>query len=76
MSKKDKKIEIQLQDAKVKVNQTTIDGFELLVGKRLIGQIVELEGKFAVVDKETVVGFHKKMDDAVAAVIETYNLNH
>ena len=76
MSKKDKKIEIQLQDAQVTVNNTSIEGFELLVGKRVIGQIVEIDGKFAVVDKETVAGFHKKMDDAVAAVIEAYNLNH
>ncbi|MEE1424938.1 MAG: DUF2969 family protein, partial [Streptococcus salivarius] len=52
------------------------EGFELLVGKKVIGQIVEIDGKFAVVDKENVVGFHKKMDDAVAAIIESYNLNH
>ena len=75
MSKKDKKIEIQINDAKV-VNKATIEGFELLVGKKVIGQIVEIDGKFAVVDKENVVGFHKKMDDAVAAIIESYNLNH
>lgn len=76
MSKKDKKIEIQINDAKVVVNKATIEGFELLVGKKVIGQIVEIDGKFAVVDKENVVGFHKKMDDAVAAIIESYNLNH
>lgn len=76
MSKKDKKIEIQINDAKVVVNKATIEGFELLVGKKVIGQIVEIDGKFVVVDKENVVGFHKKMDDAVAAIIESYNLNH
>ena len=69
MSKKDKKIEIQINDAKVVVNKATIEGFELLVGKKVIGQIVEIDGKFAVVDKENVAGFHKKMDDAVAAII-------
>ena len=73
MSKKDKKIEIQIKDAKVIVNKATIEGFELLVGKKVIGQI---DGKFAVVDKENVSGFHKKMDDAIAAIIEAYNLNH
>ena len=41
MSKKDKKIEIQIKDAKVIVNKATIEGFELLVGKKVIGQIVE-----------------------------------
>ena len=76
MSKKDKKIEIQIKDAKVIVNKATIEGFELLVGKKVIGQIVEIDGKFPVVDKENVSGFHKKMDDAIAAIIEAYNLNH
>ena len=76
MSKKDKKIEIQIKDAKVIVNKATIEGFELLVGKKVIGQIVEIDGKFAVVDKENVSGFHKKMEDAIAAIIEAYILNH
>ena len=76
MSKKDKKIEIQIKDAKVIVNKAIIEGFELLVGKKVIGQIVEIDEKFAVVDKENVSGFHKKMDDAIAAIIESYNLNH
>ena len=76
MSKKDKKIEIQIKDAKVIEKKATIEGFELLVGKKVIGQIVEIDGKFAVVDKENVSGFHKKMDDAIAAIIEAYNLNH
>ena len=58
MSKKDKKIEIQVKDAKVTVNKAIIEGFELVVGK------------------ENVAGFHKKMDQAVAAIIEAYNLNH
>lgn len=43
MSKKDKKIEIQIKDAKVIVNKATIEGFELLVGKKVIGQIVECQ---------------------------------
>lgn len=76
MSKKDKKIEIQVKDAKVTVNKAIIEGFELVVGKKIIGQIVEIDGKFAVVDKENVAGFHEKMDQAVAAIIEAYNLNH
>ena len=76
MSKKDKKIEIQIKDAKDIQNKATIEGFQLLVGKKVNAQIVEIDGKFAVVDKENVSGFHKKMDDAIAAIIEAYNLNH
>ena len=42
------------------VNKATIEGFELLVGKKVIGQIVEIDGKFAVVDKENVCRFPQK----------------
>ena len=35
MSKKDKKIEIQVKDAKVIVNKAIIEGFELVVGKKV-----------------------------------------
>ena len=57
--------------------KATIEGFELLVGKKVIGQIVEIDGKFAVVDKEKCCRFpQKKWMNAVAAIIESYNLNH
>ena len=52
MSKKDKKIEIQIKDAKVIVNKATIEGFELLVGKKVIGQIVEIDGSLPLLIKK------------------------
>lgn len=36
MSKKDKKIEIQLSDAQVKVNQNNVEGYALINGKKLL----------------------------------------
>ena len=49
MSKKDKKIEIQLADAKVTINNANVDGYNLTAGKKVIGEIAELDNKFAVV---------------------------
>ena len=72
MSKKDKKIEIQINDAKVIVNKATIEGFELLVGKRVIGQIVEIDGKFAVVDKENAI--KEELETKIAKFRESINL--
>ncbi|HEQ9960338.1 DUF2969 domain-containing protein [Streptococcus pyogenes] len=76
MSKKDKKIEIQLIDHKVMVNQTKIDGYQLQVGKRVVGEIAELDEKFAVIKNDTVDSFFKTLEQAVENIIENYNLNH
>ena len=76
MSKKDKKIEIQLIDHKVLVNQTKIDGYQLQIGKRVVGEIAELDEKFAVLKNDTVDSFFKNLEQAVENIIENYNLNH
>lgn len=76
MSKKDKKIEIQLIDHKVMVNQTKIDGYQLQIGKRVVGEIAEVDEKFAVIKNDTVDSFFKTLEQAVENIIENYNLNH
>ena len=76
MAKKDKKIEIQPVDAKVTVNATSVDGSQLVIGKRIVGNIAELDGKFAVIKNEQVANFYKSLDQAIESIIEDYNLNH
>ncbi|HEP6832206.1 TPA: DUF2969 domain-containing protein [Streptococcus pyogenes] len=76
MSKKDKKIEIQLIDHKVMVNEARIDGYQLQIGKRVVGEIAELDEKFAVIKNDTVDSFFKTLEQAVENIIENYNLNH
>ncbi|EHI69814.1 DUF2969 domain-containing protein [Streptococcus ictaluri] len=76
MSKKDKKIEIQLMDHKVTLNNTQIDGYQLHIGKRLVGEIAELDDKFAVLKNDSVDAFFKTLEQAVENIIENYNLNH
>lgn len=76
MAKKDKKIKIQLVDAKVTVNATSVDGSQLVIGKRIVGNIAELDGKFAVIKNEQVASFYKTLDQAIESIIEDYNLNH
>ncbi|MGT2934699.1 DUF2969 domain-containing protein [Streptococcus castoreus] len=76
MSKKDKKIEIQLSDQKVMVDHTEIDGYQLQIGKRIVGEIAEFDEKFVVLKNGTVDSFFKTLEQAVENVIENYNLNH
>ena len=48
MSKKIKKrIEIQLTDAKVAVGRDSYEGYVLTIGKKVIGEIAELDSQFS-----------------------------
>ncbi|MGT2925101.1 DUF2969 domain-containing protein [Streptococcus caviae] len=76
MRKKDKKIEIQISDAQVEVNGAQLSGYQLTIGKKVIGQIAEIDEKYAAVKNGDVVDFHKNLEAAVEAVIEAYNLNN
>ncbi|MDO4666341.1 MAG: DUF2969 domain-containing protein [Streptococcus sp.] len=74
MSKKDKKIEIEIVDGTVKVGLDDFNGYLLNIGKKTIGEIAELDNQFAIVKNGTVSSFHKKFEKAVESLIETYNL--
>lgn len=76
MSKKDKKIEIQLVESKVELEGKKIDGYQMLIGKRPVGEIAELDDRFAVLKNSTVESFFKTLEQAVENIIESYNLNH
>ncbi|MGV3354455.1 DUF2969 domain-containing protein [Streptococcus orisratti] len=76
MSKKDKKIEIQLTDSSVTVGDAKVDGYALVIGKKKVGEITELDGKFAVIKNTQVDTFFKTLDQAIENIIENYNLNH
>ncbi|MET3192408.1 DUF2969 domain-containing protein [Streptococcus lutetiensis] len=75
MSKKDKKIEIQLADAKVAINNANVNGYNLTAGKKVIGEIAELDNKFAVVKNGEVEALFKTLEQAIENIIENYNLN-
>ena len=74
MSRKDKKIEIQIIDSRVKVGLDQFDGYALVIGKKIIGEIAELDGQFAIIKNGNVDAFYKKLEKAVENLIETYNL--
>ena len=75
MSKKDKKIEIQIVDSKVTVGKDTFDGFTLSIGKKTIGEIADMASQFAIIKNGNVDSLYKKLEKAVEILIENYNLN-
>ncbi len=60
MSKKDKKIEIQLTDATVLVGKEKYEGYTLTIGKKVIGEIAELDNQFAIIKNGNVDSFQSK----------------
>ena len=77
MSKKDKKIEIQIEDATVEANGQEYEGYRLSIGKKVIGEVAELsENQFAVLKNGNAESFYKNLEKAVGNIIENYNLSH
>ena len=77
MSKKDKKIEIQIEDAIVEANGQKYEGYRLSIGKKVIGEVAELsENQFAVLKNGNAESFYKNLEKAVGNIIEKYNLSH
>ena len=77
MSKKDKKVEIQLNEGTVTVNGQNYQGFTLTIGKKVIGEIAELgENNFAVVKNGNAISFFKQVEKAIGNIIENYNLSN
>ena len=74
MSKKDKKIAIEISDSQVKVGNETFPGYELTVGKMVIGLIAELNDQYAIVKNGNIDVFFKNLEKAVEVLIENYNL--
>ncbi|MGT2910925.1 DUF2969 domain-containing protein [Streptococcus cameli] len=77
MSKKDKKIEIQIEESTVTSNGQKYDGYRLVIGKKVIGEIAEFsENNYAVLKNGNAESFYKKLEKAVGNIIENYNLSH
>ena len=77
MSKKDKKIEIQIEDATVEANCQKYEGYRLSIGKKVIGEVAEIsDNQFAVLKNGNAESFYKNVEKAVGNIIENYNLSH
>ncbi|MCK1245990.1 DUF2969 domain-containing protein [Streptococcus uberis] len=63
-------------DHKVSLENNMIDGYHLQIGRRLVGEIAELDDKFVVVKNGSVESIFKSLEQAVENIIENYNLNN
>ncbi|MDU6445279.1 MAG: DUF2969 family protein [Streptococcus sp.] len=57
------------------MNNAKVEGYTLTAGKKIIGEIAELDGKFAIVKNGEVGAFFKTLEQTIESIIENYNLN-
>lgn len=74
MSKKEKKIAMQLEDATVLLEHAQVAGYQLKVGKKVVGEIALLDDKFATIKDKKVDTFFKTLEQAVETIIRDYHL--
>lgn len=76
MSKKNKDIQVVVQEDQKKINGTTRNILNLLIGKKIIGQIMLNDDKKFVIlntgSKEIVM---KTQEEAIEYIIRQWNLN-
>ncbi|OJG75262.1 hypothetical protein RV12_GL001867 [Enterococcus quebecensis] len=76
MSKKNKDIEVRIEETQKKINGETITINTLMIGKKEIGQVVPQDSKkFAVVIDNRNEATVKTLDEAIEYIIRQWNLN-
>lgn len=76
MSKKNKDIEVRIEETQKKVNGETITVSTLMIGKKEIGQVVPQDTKkFTVIIDGRNEATVKTLDEAIEYIIRQWNLN-
>lgn len=76
MSKKNKDIEVTIEETVQKINGESITIHTLTIGKKMIGQIVPQGAKkFAIMIDDRNEATAKSMDEAIEYIIRQWNLN-
>ncbi|EOH86616.1 DUF2969 domain-containing protein [Enterococcus pallens] len=75
MAKKNKDIQVQIQDAQKQVNGKTIEVIQLVIGKKIIGELIPDGKNFQIFVDGNSLGAAKSLDDGIEAVIRNWNLH-
>ncbi|MGC6768557.1 DUF2969 domain-containing protein [Enterococcus sp. LJL128] len=75
MSKKNKDIEVRVEEEKITFNGQQVESTNLLIGKKEIGRIVPNgSGKFLIEMGKENQGVVKSIDEGIETVIRLWNL--
>lgn len=75
MAKKNKDIQVQIQDAQRQVNGKNIEVVQLVIGKKIIGELIPDGKNFQIFVDGNSLGAAKSLDDGIEAVIRNWNLH-
>lgn len=75
MAKKNKDIQVQIQDAQRQVNGKNIEVVQLVIGKKIIGELFPDGKNFQIFVDGNSLGAAKSLDDGIEAVIRNWNLH-
>ncbi|MDH6365429.1 hypothetical protein M2139_002432 [Enterococcus sp. PF1-24] len=76
MGKKDKDIQVRLEEVEKNINGTKFAAYELAIGKKTLGVIIEKSAKsFEIEMTDGYKAVAKTLDEAVELVIRRWNLN-
>lgn len=76
MSKKNKDIEVRIEEVKKQIKGTTYDVTQLFIGKKMIGEILDYGPKeFEIFFGEEDFGKEKSLENAIETVIRHWNLH-
>ena len=76
MSKKNKDIEVRIEEVKKQIKGTTYDVTQLFIGKKMIGEILAYGPKeFEIFFGEEDFGKEKSLENAIETVIRHWNLH-
>ncbi len=76
MRKKDKKIDVTLEEVSITLQEQKVNGLRLTLGSKVIGQLIETDKGFSQVDEGEVTEQFKTLDQAISTILENYHLNH
>ncbi|WP_407855498.1 DUF2969 domain-containing protein [Enterococcus hailinensis] len=75
MSKKNKDIQVQIKEEERSINGNKETVTQLVIGKKLIGEIIPENKVFQTYADDQLLGGFKTLDDGIEALIRNWNLH-
>lgn len=75
--KKNKPVEVEIKETTVQRNGNVMDVHQLFIGKKLIGEVEQIdETKYQVSETDSAVTFVKTMESGYEEVLRSWNLHN
>ncbi|MDT2815581.1 DUF2969 domain-containing protein [Vagococcus carniphilus] len=77
MMRKNKPVEVEIKETETVKDGKTIVCHQLFIGKKMIGEVLEVDSsKYEIKSEESFVGIAKTMDQGYEEVLRNWNLHN